>query len=215
MMDPLCITEPSQLKDLATKLAALDLSAEPRQITLALFQPLADAATLASCLPQDPVGVATWQYLDIQPLSQAWRKAIIEASPTPNLVFDLSLPQPDKISSSPNADESSAKKARKICWDTSGSYDNGIVIHTKDTFTMVNSIALGVRMRVDGDLKFGVVYNEKEGLLKHAVELLKKHLVATEKEYKETEKREEEPQESELSNNQAQTVALEPQSEKE
>lgn len=214
MMDPLCITDPSQLKDITTKLAALDLTTEPRQITLVLFQPLDDPATLASCLPQEPAGTETWQYLNIQPLSQAWRKAIIEASPTPNLVFDLSLPQPNEISLSLNDWEagSSAKKTRKICWDTSGSWDDNYILLTKDTFTMINSIALGVRMRVDGKVNFRVEYTEKEGLLKYAVDLLKKHLLATKKEYKETEKKEEE---SELySTNQVDCVASKAENEK-
>jgi hypothetical protein len=187
-MDPLCITEPSQLTDNTAKLAALDLSAsEPRQITLVLLQPLANPATLASCLPSiHRNSTHNWQYLDLQPLSQAWRQAIINTSPTPNLVFDLSLPQSTDISSS-SSETTSLLNGRTIRWDTSGSWNNYTIILTKDVMTMVNSIAIGVRMRYDGKVSFGLVFDEKEGLARHAMELLRKHLHNTEKEYKNSE----------------------------
>src|SRR5882757_4222986 len=65
MVESLRITEPRLLTDITAKLATLNLSApEPPPTTLVLLQPLANAATLAACLPASrSTSASNLQYL--------------------------------------------------------------------------------------------------------------------------------------------------------
>jgi len=189
MVDSLRITEPCLLTDNTAKLAALDLSAsEPPATTLVLLQPLANADTLTACLPKpNPDSASKMRYLNIQPLSLAWRQAVIKAGPTPNLIFDLSLPQPTGPSSSSLETNSSTNGFQKVYWETAPPLDGGMVLSTRDVVTMINTIANGIRVRVDGKVSFGLVFDEAEGVAGHAMKLLRKQLDAAEKEYRKIE----------------------------
>ncbi len=57
---------------------------------------------------------------------------------------------------------------------------------TRDMMTLVITIATGTRMRADGEVKFGLVFDEGEGVAETAMKLLKKQLGELEKEYKKT-----------------------------
>jgi hypothetical protein len=52
--------------------------------------------------------------------------------------------------------------------------------------TMAVTIATGTRMRADGVLRFGVTYDEAEGVSLRAMKLLEKQLLALGPEYKKT-----------------------------
>jgi hypothetical protein len=226
MVESLRITEPRLLTDITAKLATLNLSApEPPPTTLVLLQPLANAATLAACLPASrSTSTSNLQYLDIQPLSLAWRQAVIKAPPMQDLVFDLRLPLPTATSASsasttsgngvrevprvprvPRVQElqalpllfsttaSSSKSTsasgvqgrfQKLYWDTAVPREGGLAVHTRDVITLIVTIATGIRMRVDGEVRFGLVFDGREGVIGHAMKLLKKQLGALEKEYK-------------------------------
>jgi hypothetical protein len=50
--------------------------------------------------------------------------------------------------------------------------------------TLIVTIATGIRMRADGEVRFGLVFDGREGVTGRAMKLLKKQLGALEKEYK-------------------------------
>jgi hypothetical protein len=223
MVESLRITEPRLLTDITAKLATLNLSApEPPPTTLVLLQPLANAATLAACLPASrSTSTSKIQYLDIQPLSLAWRQAVIKAPPLPDLVFDLRLPLPTATSASsvsttsgdgvrgvpkvrrvqevqalplptstPGSPSKSTSASRvqggfqNLYWDTAGPREGGLAVRTRDVMTLIVTIATGIRMRVDGEVRFGLVFDGREGVMGRAMKTLKKQLGALEKEYK-------------------------------
>jgi hypothetical protein len=226
MVESLRITEPRLLTDITAKLATLNLSApEPPPTTLVLLQPLANAATLAACLPNSrSTSTPNLQYLDIQPLSLAWRQAVIKAPPMRDLVFDLRLPlltgtsassasttSGDEIrgvprvprvqrvqevqalplpsstpTSSPETTSASGVQGgfQKLYWVTAVPREGGLAVPTRDVMKLIVTIATGIRMRVGGDVRFGLVFDGREGVTGRAMKLLKKQLGALEKEYK-------------------------------
>ena len=73
---------------------------------------------------------------------------------------------------------------QKLYWDTAVPREGGLAVHTRDVITLIVTIATGIRMRVDGEVRFGLVFDGREGVIGHAMKLLKKQLGALEKEYK-------------------------------
>jgi hypothetical protein len=206
MVESLRITEPSLLTDIAIKLSHLDLkdSLTSPPTTLVLLQPLANPATLAACLPHSPTTSASNpQYVNLRPLSLAWRQAVIKTPPMPDLVFDLRLPFPVTLSPSSPPEITIVNGVRcvqaqpyiapvafqkdeppKIYWDIKVPREGGLVLSTKDVMMMIITIATGVRMRVDGEVRFRLVFSESEGISELAMTLLRKQLAALEKDYK-------------------------------
>jgi len=182
------ITHPSQL---ATGLPKLGIEASATDSTpsegllqtpptiLVLLQPLANPDMLTDCRP--PNTYTKYQYLNIQPLSLEWRRALTNIAPITHLIFDLTLPRPLPPSSS-----SGGLKFQKIYWDTGIPSEGGTAVLSRDVMTMVLTIATGMRMRADGVLKFEVVYDQSEAVTPNAMRLLQKHLRELEKEYKKT-----------------------------
>jgi hypothetical protein len=111
MVEAQRIPEPSLLSSITVGLSNLSIDtfkpphsrSQKSPTTLVLLQPLANADILASC--RDPAsrlvrkpngsvcGTLNYEYLNIQPLSLAWRQAVIKAPPISQLTFDLSLPK--------------------------------------------------------------------------------------------------------------------------
>jgi hypothetical protein len=167
------ITDPSLLQELNIELLLSSLSIETsepqsesvsqtRQARLALLQPLANADVLDAC--RDPAS----RYLNIQPLSKAWRQALAKVPPFPQLTFDLTLPKEDNRSNG---------SFQKVHWDISMPKEAGLGIVARDVMTLVTTIATGTRMRVDGDVRFEVTYEETDGVSLRAMTRLKQQLL--------------------------------------
>jgi hypothetical protein len=185
MVEAQRITEPNLLSSLTIGLSNLSIdTSKPPQTpptTLALLQPLASPNLLASCRDPDSrlvrksngsvCGTSNNEYLNIQPLSLAWRQAVIKAPPISQLTFDLALPK---------------HKGEKVYWDTALPREGGLAVRTQDVMTLAITIATGTRMRADGVLKFGVTYDETEGVSLRAMKLLEKQLSALGPEYRTT-----------------------------
>ncbi|KAH8786242.1 hypothetical protein BGZ57DRAFT_818281 [Hyaloscypha finlandica] len=191
MVESLRITEPRLLTDIAAKLETLNLSApEPPPTTLVLLQPLANAATLAACLPASrSTSTSNLQYLDIQPLSLAWRQAVIKAPPMQDLVVQEMQALPLLFSTPASSSKSTSASGghggfQKLYWDTAVPREGGLAVRTRDVITLIVTIATGIRMRVDGEVRFGLVFDGREGVTGHAMKLLKKQLGVLEKDYK-------------------------------
>ena len=161
-----CITDPAQLheSDLA---ASPDNAGETTQqatprLRLVLLQPLADPAMFAVCRDPTVIGHETL-YLDISALDKAWRHALANVPPTPHITFDLSLPNPVDDSQAP----------LKIYWDTATPpTKQHMAIVTRNVMRLVASLATVTRMRVQGEVHFGLVYDEVEGVSTRAMDLL-------------------------------------------
>jgi hypothetical protein len=192
MVEAQRITEPSLLSNITIGLSNLsidtskllpDSGSQTPPTTLVLLQPLANADMLASCRDPDSrlvrkpngsvCGASNHEYLNIQPLSLAWRQAVIKAPPISQLTFDLTLPKHE-------GDEI----FEKVYWDTGMPREGGLAVRTQDVMTLAITIATGTRMRADGVLKFGVAYDETEGVSIKAMKLLEKQLLALGPEYK-------------------------------
>ncbi|KAI0124311.1 hypothetical protein BJ170DRAFT_638853 [Xylariales sp. AK1849] len=198
------ITSPSQLQeaDLSIGLSKLSIeTGEPesqsqsptRQVRLALLQPLATPAMLVACrnpsstvvrFPDGRASDATGhEYLDISALRKAWVQAVGKVLPVSLITFDLSLPQPDGSVEGEGEGEGVAegkgKRFRNVYWDTSTpSHGQHLAVLAPDVMRLAVSIATTTRMRVQGDLRFELVYNEKDGVSTRAMALLKKQLLA-------------------------------------
>jgi hypothetical protein len=62
--------------------------------------------------------------------------------------------------------------------------EGSLAVRTQGVMTLAVTIATGTQMRADGVLKFGVTYDETEGLSLKAMKLLEKQLLALGLEYK-------------------------------
>ena len=113
------------------------------------------------------------QYVNLQRLSRQWRQAITEAPPIAHLIFDLSLPRPE-----------GEEDFEKVYWDTRVPEEGGSAVKTRDVMTLVITIATEMRMRVEGNVKFEVSYEDSEGVSGKAIKLLGKQLAELEKEYR-------------------------------
>lgn len=74
-------------------------SDQKQEMRLALLKPLAKLDIFEAW--RDPNSRQTWQdgtqeYLNIRPLSKAWRQSLNQRPPFPHLTFDLSLPDKDE-----------------------------------------------------------------------------------------------------------------------
>ncbi len=173
-----CITDPAQLQefDLAIKLSNLNMGdgppnpwettqqATPR-LRLSLFRPLADPAIFAACRNPRAIGYGNRrEYLDITALDKAWRRALANVPPTPHITFDLSLPRPvDGSQTSP-----------RIYWDTprTSPSEQHVLISSRCVLRLVASIATLTRIRVQGEVQFGLSYNGAEGVLAGVVSIV-------------------------------------------
>jgi hypothetical protein len=184
------ITDPAQLQesDLAVQLSDLNLADDPYKsgettqqaappLRLALLQPLVDPAMFAAC--RNPASktirhrdgrvsdVIGPEYLDISALDKAWRHALAKVSPTSHVTFDLSLPKPVDGGGAP----------QKIYWDTATPpTGQHVVILARNVMRLVASIATVTRMRVQGEVHFGLSYDEAEGVSTSGMDLLSKQL---------------------------------------
>jgi hypothetical protein len=186
MVEAQCITEPRLLSDITIGLSSLSIkTSEPSQsrsqtqhVKLVLLQPLANADTLAACRDPDsrlvrkPDGVvcstSNHEYLNIRSLSVAWRQAVMKVAPISQITFDLTLPKRDENTSA----------FQKVYWDTAMPQEGGLAVRTRDIMTLAATIATGMRMRANGDLRFGVTYDKTEGILLKAITGLEKQLLA-------------------------------------
>src|SRR5262249_35821334 len=143
------ISAPSSPSDVTIGLSSLtieppklEVSTSGSQTKLAILQPLANAAMLAAC--RDPnsrflrkedgtiCGPSNDEYLNIRPLSAAWRQAANQAAnqaaPISDVVFDVTLPK---------GDESNGSGFQKVHWETSMPHEGGVAVYTQDVMTLV------------------------------------------------------------------------------
>jgi hypothetical protein len=170
------ITDPGLLSDTTVGLSGHNVEV-PRRVTLVLLQPLAKPEVLAACRhpksslihnTDDAVfGAWDYEYLDIRPLSVLWRQAVREAAPISDVTFDLSMPKGDK----------GTKLAEKVYWDISMP-QGGIGVISREVMSMVITLATGIRMRVGGDLRFGIIYDERDGMPSPKIARLESQLLA-------------------------------------
>ena len=190
MVDAEPITDPSHLQESHITIVLSNLSIETsklssesaswtQQTKLVLLQPLANADTLEVCREPDSrlvhkpngsvCGTSNHEYLDIRPLSKAWRQALTKVPPISQLTFDLALPKED---------EKSKGSFQNVYWDTAMPQEVSLGVHARDVMTLVITIATEIRMRADGDVRFEVAYDDTEGVSLKAMTLLKKQLFA-------------------------------------
>lgn len=184
------IADPSLLQqsDIVIRLSSLSLgtsepssesSSQTQHVKLVLLQPLANADMLEACRDPDSrlvckpngfvCGVANHEYLDIQPLSKAWRQALTKVPPISQLTFDLALPKKD---------ETSKGSFQRVYWGTAMPQEESLGVHARDVRILAITIATVMRMRADGDVRFEVTYDETEGVLPGEMAYLKKQLLA-------------------------------------
>jgi len=96
----------------------------------------------------------------------------MKAPPIPYLTFDLALPKEDEK-------HKGLSQFQKVYWDTAmPNQEVSLGVHARDIMTLVITIATETRMRVDGNIRFEVTYDELEGVSLKAMTLLKKQLLA-------------------------------------
>ncbi|KAH8802620.1 hypothetical protein F5884DRAFT_802451 [Xylogone sp. PMI_703] len=174
------ITDPSQLSDIATRLSSLSIgpsSSSTQKITLVLLQPLADPDMLAACggsdihsdqLPDDPRHSAPEKFLDIRPLSKAWRQAVMKVPPITDLEFDFTLPQIGEGTGT----------SQKLYWEVTLPRTGGLAVTLKEVIHIATTIATEMRMRTSGELRFGVTYDLSDRPSLRGMALLEKALLS-------------------------------------
>jgi hypothetical protein len=123
-----------------------DSASQVQHARLVLLQPLANADTLETCRNPNSrfirntegaiVRPSNFEYLNIQRLNAAWRQAVKNATPFPQVTFDLTLPK-----------EESGSAFQKVYWDISIPQEGGFAVRTQDVMTMVITLATGIKMR--------------------------------------------------------------------
>ncbi len=88
-------------------------------------------------------------------------------TPISQVMFDLTLPKEDE----------STPELEKVYWDTATPREGGLAVRTQDVMTLAITIATGIKMRGSGDARFGVAYDETEGVSPSVVALLQKQLL--------------------------------------
>lgn len=168
MAEPIIITDPNGLSDLSFQLSTLALN-EPGSgpqpqlhIKLVLLQPLANPEMLSNCRTSTEWVMRTeWgferghhkdEFLNIQPLSAAWRQAMKTTTSITKVTFDLSLPRPD----------GSSDEFQEVFWDTKLSKLSCLALTTQHVMTMVVTLATAMKMRTTGDLSFDLTYCESK-----------------------------------------------------
>jgi hypothetical protein len=184
------ITDPSflQTSKIVTGLASLSIgtsraspelaSPKPRA-RLALLQPLAKPGMLEAC--RNPASQRIYnsdrtsyshgnhEYLNIQPLCKAWRKALMEVPPIPHLTFDLALPK---------AEETSKDSFQRVYWDVAIPGEGGLGVLQHDVNSLIITIATVMRMRTEGDVLFEVIWDQADKKALRKISLLEKQLRA-------------------------------------
>lgn len=181
------ITDPNLLGNLVAELSSLTIGASKpqeigsptREVTLVLLQPLSNAKMLAACRNTSlrsnqksnsaAARPSKYEYLDVGPLSKAWRQALMKVAPISKLTFDLTLPQPG---------EESTSVFETVYWDVALPEEGGLAVRTQDVMNIAITIATEMRMRIDGNLQLGLTYGEAEGASARGMALLKKQLLA-------------------------------------
>ncbi|KAL2170766.1 hypothetical protein VTG60DRAFT_4421 [Thermothelomyces hinnuleus] len=178
--------------------------AAPPRLRLALLQPLADPAVLAACrkpapdaanLDDEDTGVVSppivgvgHEYLDITPLDEAWRKALVKAPPASHITFDLRLPRAvggggDGDNHNDN-DEDCSEAHPGIYWETTvPRRGEQFALPVRNVTRLVTTIAIVARMRAQGgggDARFGLSYDVTDGLPSKLVETLRARLIGIE-----------------------------------
>ncbi|PKX97903.1 uncharacterized protein P174DRAFT_436349 [Aspergillus novofumigatus IBT 16806] len=156
-----------------------DPALRTRKVKLVLLQPLAKPDMLAAC--RNPVsrvtrrstgsvdGASTCEFLDIRPLSKAWRQATMKVPPFSHLIFDLTLPK---------ANEGRNDSFRKVYWDIGIPQGDTLSVEVRDVMNLVVTIATETRIRTKGSVYFEIVYDEAEGVAPRVLTRLDKQLLA-------------------------------------
>ncbi|GIJ99566.1 hypothetical protein Aspvir_001700 [Aspergillus viridinutans] len=184
------ITDPDHLNEfhITAGLSSLNTgtsgaSPEPvpqtQRVKLVLLQPLANPDMLAACRnPGSRVtrrstglsgGSSTREFLDIRPLSKAWRQATMKVPPFSHLIFDLTLPK---------ANEGRNDSFQKVYWDIGMPQGDTLSVQAGDVMNLVVTIATETRVRAKGNVRFEVVYDEAEGVAPRALTRLDQELLA-------------------------------------
>jgi hypothetical protein len=152
---------------------------QTQKLKLVLLQPLANPDTLAACRNPDSRvtristslsgGSSTREFLDIRPLSKAWRKATMKVPPFSHLIFDLTLPK---------ANKGRNDSFQKLYWDVGMPQGDTLSVQARDVMNMVVTIATETRIRAKGNVCFEVVYDEAEGVAPRTFTVLDKQLLA-------------------------------------
>lgn len=178
------IADPSQLSGIATRMSMLRVEddstgSQEQHVTLALLQPLAQDDVLASCRnPASRVlrnsngiicGKSNNEFLNIKPLSTAWRQAAKAEAPIARVIFDLTLP---------NLGDKKTTEFSKIYWDTAVPNGGGVCVITQDAINLAITLAtaMTMRMRGSGRLFFGLTFDEAQRPSAVAMGRLEKHL---------------------------------------
>ncbi|KAF4153595.1 hypothetical protein CNMCM8927_005622 [Aspergillus lentulus] len=159
--------------------ASPDPEPRTRKVKLVLLQPLANPDMLAACRnPNSRVtrrstgsvdGTATCEFLDIRPLSKAWRQATMKVPPFSHLIFDLTLPK---------ANEGRNVSFRKVYWDIGMPQGDTLTVEARDVMNLAVTIATETRIRAKGNVCFEIVYDEAEGVAPRVLTRLDKQLLA-------------------------------------
>lgn len=155
-------------------------SAKPtRNATIVLLQPLASPKMLEACRDSSSrsvyrndglfCGTSNNEYLNIKPLSTAWRKALTEVPPFTQLTFDFTLPKGVEVENG---------SFEKVYWDVSIPSEGGIGIHVQEAMNLAITIATAMKIRTDDEVHFEVTYDEADEKPLRGMELLKKQLRA-------------------------------------
>ncbi|KAK5989006.1 hypothetical protein PT974_10504 [Cladobotryum mycophilum] len=165
--DSIIITDPNELSTLSIgQLISNSVTSQPLDlesmtipnVKLVLLQPLANPDMLDACynpFTQDVyaedgtvIGTAEFEYLNLDPLSLAWRRAIAQVAPIP----------------------------RESALEPGAARQGGIAVVTQDVCTMVNLLALNMRMRTRRDFLFEIIYDLDEGVREQPMKLLESQL---------------------------------------
>lgn len=175
------ITDPAQLADLATHPPQGDNVPSPNNhsVVLALLEPLSQKDMFAACRnpasremhgPDGRVrGMSKDEYLNIEPLSTAWRHALRASTPLTHIVFDLTLP-------GVVIDEDG--KEHVPCWDTALPYDSEVCmcVNIQHAANLTITLATATRARASGKLSFELRYDEAQRPSSRGTARLEEHL---------------------------------------
>jgi hypothetical protein len=173
LLDEFCIT--AGLSTLSTGTSGVSPESAPltKKARLVLLQPLANPDILQAC--RNPHVRAPrssrrlHEFLDIRPLSKAWRHATIKVPPFSHLIFDLTLPKQHERHNDP---------FHKVYWDVAMPRGDGLGVHVQDVMNLVIIIATETRIRAKGNVCFELVYDETDRVARGAVACLNRQLLA-------------------------------------
>lgn len=150
------ISSPAALAALATANTEASEPDSTQHIQLNLLEPLADPDVLSQCRNPKPRQIWPGEYIDITPLSKAWRdcwKTFQPASGNMVITFDLSLPT-----------VTSEAGARTLWWDrTIPSECNHMAVLSNQVLLLARTLATVMKMRCQGRARFVVVTGQEDG----------------------------------------------------